>query len=92
MVSLKSSHFLHIIKFISRRCANIGKEVRLMFRNTYQEIHDTHTRLTFSKAGQNVCVTVPVAVRGQHPQAVFSCCSEVEWGFNCVIKVSVGEN
>ena len=35
-------------------CANIGREVRLMLPNTYQEIHDTHTCLNFSKTCQNV--------------------------------------
>ena len=32
----------------------IGREVRLMLPNTYQEIYDTHTCLNFSKTCQNV--------------------------------------
>ena len=37
-------------------CVNIGREVRLMLPNTYQEIYDTHTSLSFSKTCQNVCL------------------------------------
>ena len=43
--------------FLPHRCANIGREVRLMLPNTFQEIYDTHmyTCLNFSKTCQNVC-------------------------------------
>ena len=37
MVSLKRSHFLCIIVFLSHCCANIGRELRLMLSNTYKE-------------------------------------------------------
>ena len=39
-------------------CANIGKVVRLMLPNTYQEKNNTHTYtcLNFSKTCQNVCL------------------------------------
>ena len=39
-------------------CANIGRAVRLMLPNTYQEKYDTHTWhcLSFSKTCQNVCL------------------------------------
>ena len=36
--------------------ANIGREVRLMLPNTYQEIYDTYTCLNFSKTCQNECL------------------------------------
>ena len=47
---------LHIIVFSSHYCVNIVREVRLMLPNTYQEIYDTHTCLSFSKTCQNVCL------------------------------------
>ena len=33
--------------FLPHCCANIGREVRLMLPNTYQEIFDTHICLNF---------------------------------------------
>ena len=44
--------------FLPHCCANIGtgREIRLMLPNTYQEIYDTHTCLSFSKTCQNVCL------------------------------------
>ena len=35
------------LRFLPYCCANIGREVRLMLPNTYQEIYDTHTCLNF---------------------------------------------
>ena len=49
--------FLQIIVFSSLLlCKYIGREVRLMLPNTYQEIYDTHTCLNFGKTCQNVCL------------------------------------
>ena len=42
--------------FLPHCCVHIGREVRLMLPNTYQEIYDTHTCLNFSKTCQNVCL------------------------------------
>ena len=51
---------LHIIvfKFLPHCCVNIGRGVRLMLPNTYQEIYYTHNYkcLSFSKTCQNVCL------------------------------------
>ena len=57
----KGCIFQCIIVFSSpgRCCANIGREVRLMLLNTYQEIYDsvTHTSLNFSNTCQ-ICVYI----------------------------------
>ena len=42
--------------FLPHCCVNIGREVRLMLPNTYQEIYDTHTCLNFSKTCQDVYI------------------------------------
>ena len=42
--------------FLPHSFVHIGREVRLMLPNTYQEIYDTHTCLNFSKTCQNVCL------------------------------------
>ena len=44
---------IYIIVF-STPLLHIGRKVRLMLPNTYQEIYDTHTCLNFSKTCQNV--------------------------------------
>ena len=42
VVSLKRSHFsVHHCVFFPRCCVNIGREVRLVLPNTYQEIYNT---------------------------------------------------
>ena len=52
----KVAFFYISLCFLPHCCANIGREVRLMLPNTYQEIYDTHTCLNFSKTCQNVCL------------------------------------
>ena len=42
--------------FLPHCHANIGRQVRLITPNTYQEIYDTHTCLNFWKTCQNVCL------------------------------------
>ena len=42
--------------FLPHCCANIGREVRLMLPNTFQEKNDPHTCLNCSKTCQNVCL------------------------------------
>ena len=39
----KVTFFCISLCILPRCCANIGREVRLMLPNTYQEIYDTHT-------------------------------------------------
>ena len=43
----KFTFFCISLYFLPYCCANIGREVRLMLPNTYQEIFDTHTCLNF---------------------------------------------
>ena len=38
----KVAFFYKSLCFLPHCCANIGREVRLMLPNTYQEIYDTH--------------------------------------------------
>ena len=45
--SQKFTFFYRSLCFLPYCCANIGREVRLMLPNTYQEIFDTHTCLNF---------------------------------------------
>ena len=52
----KVAFFYISLCFLPHCCANIGREVRLMLPNTYQEIYDTHTCLNFSKTCQHVCL------------------------------------
>ena len=52
----KFTFFYMSLRFLPYCCANIGREVRLMLPNTYQEIYDTHTCLNFGKTCQNVCL------------------------------------
>ena len=52
----KVTFFYISLCFLPHCCANIGREVRLMLPNTYQEIYDTQTCLNFSKTCQNVCL------------------------------------
>ena len=52
----KFTFFCISLCFILYCCANIGREVRLMLPNTYQEIYDIHTSLHFWKTCQNVCL------------------------------------
>ena len=49
----KVAFFCISLCFLPRCCANIGREVRLMLPNTYQEIFDTHTCL---KKNMSKCV------------------------------------
>ena len=51
----KFTFFYRSLCFLPYCCANIGREVRLMLPNTYQEIFDTHICLNFRKTRQNVC-------------------------------------
>ena len=53
----KVAFFQHIIIFASHCCANIGREVRLMLPNTYQEIFDTIYALIFEKHVK-MCVSI----------------------------------
>ena len=53
--SQKFTFLYRSLYFLPYCCANIGREVRLMLPNTYQEIYDTHTCLNFWKTCQNVC-------------------------------------
>ena len=48
--------FYRSLCFLPYCCANIGREVRLMLPNTYQEIFDTHICLNSSKICPNVFV------------------------------------
>ena len=43
----KVAFFYMSLCFLPHCCANIGREVRLMLLNTYQEICDTHTCFNF---------------------------------------------
>ena len=43
----KFTFFCISLCFLPYCCANIGREVRLMLPNAYQEIYDTHTCLNF---------------------------------------------
>ena len=43
----KDAFFCISLCFLPRCCENIGREVRLVLPNTYQEIYDTHTCLNF---------------------------------------------
>ena len=54
----KVAFFYISLCFLPRCCSNIGREVRLMLPDTYQEIliYDTHTCLNFSKTCRNVCL------------------------------------
>ena len=42
----KATFFYIPLCFLPHCCANIGREVRLMLPNAYQEIYDTHTCIT----------------------------------------------
>ena len=60
MVSLKRLHFsVYHCVFFPAVCTNIGRQVRLILPNTYQEIYDTHAclmhALIFEKYGK-MCV------------------------------------
>ena len=50
----KALFFSMLLCFLPHCQANIGRQVRLIPPNTYQEIHDTHTCLNFSKTCQYV--------------------------------------
>ena len=43
----KVAFFYILLCFLPHCCANIGREVRLMHPNTYQEMYDNHTCLNF---------------------------------------------
>ena len=51
--------------FLPHCCVHvhIGREVRLMLPNTYQEIYDTHTCLNVSKTCQNLCLYILDALK-----------------------------
>ena len=57
-VSFKRLHFSAYccVFFPVHCCVNIGRQVRLIPPNTYQEIYDTHTCLNFLKTCQDVCL------------------------------------
>ena len=52
----KFAFFYISLCFLSHCSANIGREVRLMLPNTYQEKNDPHTSHNFSTTCQNVCL------------------------------------
>jgi len=52
----KAAFFSVLLCFLPHCHANIGRQVRLIPPNTYQEIYDTHTCLNFWKTCQNVCL------------------------------------
>ena len=52
----KTSFFSELLCFLPHCHANIGRQVRFIPPNTYQEIYDTHTCLNLWKTCQNVCV------------------------------------
>ena len=53
----QNASFFSVVLCFHPHCqANIGRQVRLIPPNTYQEIYDTHTCLNFWKTCQNVCL------------------------------------
>ena len=50
----KVAFFYISLCFLPHCCANIGREVRQLLPNTYQEIYDSHPCLNFKKTNQNV--------------------------------------
>ena len=52
----KATFFSVLLCFLPHCHANIGRQVRLMLSNTYEEIYNTHTCLNFWKTCQNVCL------------------------------------
>ena len=54
--SQKAAFFSVLLCFLPNCHANIGRQVRFIPPNTYQQIYDTHTCLNFWKTCQIVCL------------------------------------
>ena len=79
----KVTFFYISLCFLPHCCVNIGREVRLMLPNTYQEIYDTPTCLYFSKICQ-MCVCI------RHLKS--QCKLITLWGSSCSKKRLAGRS
>ena len=80
MVSLKRSCFsVYHCVFFPCCCANIGREVKPVLPNTYQEIYDTHASLNFEKHIK-MCVYIK-QIKSQCKLIILwrSTCSKKSW-------------